>query len=54
MTEEEIEKYICKTMSFFVKNDPEYYSLKENYDWEVEYLRMTLYKKYNIGRCKHD
>lgn len=48
MTKEEIEKYIEETMSFFVMKDPKFYNIKENYDLTVNYIRKTLYKKYNI------
>lgn len=48
MTKEEIENYIEETMSFFVMRDPKFYNIKEDYDWAVNYIRKTLYKKYNI------
>lgn len=48
MTTEEIEKYIDETMDFFIMQDPKFYSIKENYNWAVDYIRATLYKKYGI------
>lgn len=48
MTAEEIEKYIDDTMTDFLISEPEFYGIKENYDWAVGFIRATLYKEYGI------
>lgn len=46
MTQEEIEKYISETMAFFKTIDKE--STEEDFKWQENYIRETLYKKHNI------
>lgn len=46
MTKQEIERYIEETMAYFRKIDKE--STEEDFKWQENYIRSTLYKKYNI------
>ena len=46
MTKEEIEKYIEETMQFFRMHDKD--ETEDYFKWVEDYIRKTLYKKYNI------
>lgn len=48
LLKEEIEKYINDTMTDILIFEPEYFGIKENYDWAAGYIRATLYKEYGI------
>ena len=48
MTKNEIEKYISDTMAFFRKSKIQKDSTEEDFKWQEDYIRTTLYKKYGI------